>query len=166
MSLLSIIEKEGYKMKHLLKTLITTLILVNSSQGFTAVNIVECEDKQGNRSFQKVCPPESSQIGEKRLRTGVSTDKESTNVSSIRVILYTIPDCAACDEIKEFFATRNIPITEKSVNDNLELQKELTELTGGLKVPTTIIGDEVLTGYSRSKFLGILKAADYKKEDS
>jgi glutaredoxin len=129
-----------------------------------AVKIVECEDEKGNRSFQKICPPNSTMIGEKKLSTGAgSADTSNVNINAI---LYSIPDCEACDEIKEFLGSRNIPITEKNVNDNIELQNELTELTGALKVPTTVIGEEVLTGYSRSKFLSILEAAGYKDEDS
>lgn len=130
-----------------------------------AVNIVECEDEQRNRSFQKVCPPGSTMISEKKILTGARPEKDK-RISNIHATLYTIPDCEACDEIREFLGTRNIPITEKNVNDNLELQTELTELTGALKVPTTIIGEEVLTGYSRSKFLSVLEAAGYKDEDS
>ncbi len=137
-----------------------------SITSFAAVKVVECEDNSGNRSFQKVCPPGSKQVAEKKLVTGADSDKKSGNSNNINAVLYVIPDCEACDEIKEFLGARNIPITEKNVNENLELQKELTELTGSLKVPTTVIGDEVITGYSRSKFLSVLEAAGYKKEDS
>lgn len=152
-------------MKQLLKFLFAALFITSSLQGFAAVNIVECEDEVGNRSFQKVCPPGSTMIGEKTLHTGSGSDGKSQNVN-IQATLYMIPDCEACDEIREFLGTRNISITEKNVNDSIELQTELTELTGALKVPTTVIGEEVMTGYSRSKFLSVLEAAGYKDEDS
>jgi glutaredoxin len=141
---------------------LTLFSLVNVQ---AAVNIVECEDEQGNRSFQKVCPPDSTMIGEKKIATGASSDKNNSNIN-IEVTLYMIPDCEACDEIREFLGTRKISITEKNVNDNIELQNELTELTGALKVPTTVIGDELITGYSRSKFLSVLEAAGYTDKDS
>ncbi len=142
---------------------IVSLALFSLVNVQAAVKIVECEDEEGNRSFHKTCPPSSTMIGEKKLSTGVSSD--NTNKVNIEAILYTIPDCEACEEIKEFLGARNIPITEKNVSDNIELQNELTDLTGALKVPTTVIGEEVLTGYSRSKFLSILKAAGYKDKD-
>jgi glutaredoxin len=152
-------------MENLLKILLTALLFIFSFQGFAAVDIVECEDEQGNRSFQKICPPGSTQIGQKKLSTGANTDQGASN-ANIQATLYLIPDCEACDEIKEFLSSRNISITEKNVNENIELQTELTDLTGALKVPTTIIGEEVITGYSRSKFLSVLEAAGYKDEDS
>lgn len=151
-------------MEHLLKIIFATL-LFTSSQGFAAVNIVECEDEQGNRSFQKVCPPGSTTVGQKKIHTGSGSDGKSQN-ANIRATLYMIPDCEACDEIREFLDSRNISITEKNVNESIELQTELTDLTGALKVPTTVIGEEVLTGYSRSKFLSTLEAAGYSDEDS
>jgi glutaredoxin len=143
--------------------LISALFALSTLNSFAAVNIVECEDEEGNRSFQKNCPPGSTQVGEKKLKTGASSDKNSRNVN-IQATLYMIPDCEACDEIREFLGARNIPITEKNANDSIEIQNELTELTGALKVPTTIIGEEVLTGYSRSKFISALEAAGYKDD--
>jgi glutaredoxin len=152
-------------MKHYTSILFLLTLSFTTFNIIAAVNIVECEDEQGNRSFQKICPPESTQVGEKKLNTGASLDNNNRNIN-IQAILYMIPDCEACDEIREFLGTRNISITEKNVNDNIELQNELTELTGALKVPTTVIGDEVLTGYSRSKFLSLLEAVGYKDDDT
>lgn len=143
--------------------LITLVFSITTLNAFAAVNIVECEDEEGNRSFQKTCPPGYTIVGEKRLSTGKSsndTNKSSENKASntnIQATLYMIPDCEACDAVREFLAARNIPVTEKNVNDNIELQKELTNLTGKLQVPITVIGEEVLSGFSRSKFLSVLK---------
>lgn len=157
--------------EQLMKKLSTFLFILFSSfiisiNSFAAVNVVECEDKSGNRTFQKVCPPESKQVSEKKLTTGASSKKQNGNTNDIQATLYIIPDCEACEEIKEFLGNRNISITEKNVNDNLELQKELTALTGSLKVPTTVIGEEILTGYSRSKFIKVLESAGYKDNNS
>ncbi len=151
-------------MNYLLKFLLVTLFILFNAQSFAAVNIVECEDEEGNKSFQKVCPPGSTQLGSKKIHTGGGSAKENNNVN-IQATLYTIPDCEACDEIKEFLGARNISIDEKNVNDNIDLQHELTELTGALKVPTTVIGEEVLVGYSRSRFLTALSNAGYTEED-
>ena len=145
--------------------LILIFFSLSSINAFAAVKVVECEDEQGDRSFQKVCPPGTTQVGEKKLKTSARANEENQN-TDITATLYLIPDCEACDEIKEFLGARNISFTEKDVNEDIELQNELTNLTGSLKVPTTVIGDEVLTGYSRSKFLEALDAAGYKEEDS
>lgn len=149
----------------LYRACIVSLALFSYMNIQAAVNIVECEDKQGNRTFEKVCPPDTKMVGEKKIAIGTNPDKSNSN-ENIHATIYVIPECEACDEIKEFLGTRNISFTEKNVNDNIELQTELTDLTGALKVPTTVIGEEVLTGYSRSKFLSALEAAGYKDKDS
>lgn len=149
-------------MKKLVFLLFSFLLGVNAH---AAVKIVECEDEQGNRSFQKTCPPGSTQISEKQFKTGTSSDEDSNNNINISATLYLIPDCESCEEVKEFLDARNISYTEKDVSDDLELQKELTDLSGSLKVPTTVIGDEILTGYSRSNFMAALENEGFSAED-
>lgn len=144
---------------------IMIVLLFITTNSFSAVKVVECKDEQGNRSFQQNCPPGSTQVGEKEIHTGANSKKESEN-ANISAILYVIPDCEACIEIREFLGDRHIPITEKNVNDDIKVQKELTDLTGKLEVPTTVIGKEVITGYSRTKFMDALKAAGYIEKDS
>ncbi len=143
--------------------LLLLTLTFTSLNAIAAVKIVECEDAEGNRSFQKACPPDSTQVGEKSLKTGPNSTESSSN-KDITATLYMVPDCEACDEIREFLGARKIPITEKDANESIEIQKELTELTGALKVPTTIIGEEVLTGYSRANFISALEAAGYKED--
>lgn len=137
--------------------------LLFSLQAMAAVKIVECEDDEGNRTFQKTCPPGTTEVGAKQFSTG-SGSAGAGQETDIQATLYLIPDCEACEEVKEFLGSRNIPITEKNVSDDLQLQNELTELTGALQVPTTIIGEEILTGYSRTNFLQALKKAGYEEE--
>ncbi len=137
-----------------------------SIPSFAAVKIVECEDEDGNRSFQKTCPPGSRQLYEKKISTGTRSADEDAAAVDIEATLYLIPDCEACEEVKEFLSARNIPVTEKNVSEDIALQGELTDLTGALQVPTTVIGDEVLTGYSRSSFLEALKKAGFSEEES
>ncbi|MEM7027871.1 MAG: glutaredoxin family protein [Pseudomonadota bacterium] len=139
--------------------------VIFSANSSAAVSVVECEDDAGNRSFQKTCPPGQTQIGEKKISTGTnSKENDNNNAADIKVTLYVIPDCDTCEEVREFLNTRNISITEKNVNEDLEMQKELSAITGSLQVPTAIIGDEIITGYSRSKFLEVLEAAGYKED--
>jgi len=128
-------------------------------QGFSAVNIVECEDGQGERSFQKNCPPGSTEVGSKRISTG-SSGKEGNN-PVIKATLYAIPECGECDEVREFLQAKNVSITEKNADESIEIQNELTEISGDLKVPTVVIGEEVIIGYRRSEIEAILlKASD------
>lgn len=146
--------------------LLVLFVSFYSINTLAAVKIVECVDESGNRSYQKTCPPGYNQIGEKKINTGNNSGDSKNKNTDIKATLYVIPDCEACDEIKEFLNNRKISFTEKNVNEDIELQKELTDLTGSLKVPTTIIGDEILTGYSRSKFLNALKEVGYKDSNS
>lgn len=151
-------------MKKLIPTLFLLTLSLATISAIAAVNVVECEDVNGNRAFYKICPPDTKMIGEKKLSTGLN-DEEKSSID-INATIYIIPDCDTCEEVMEFLQGRHISITKKIIDKNLELQTELTKLTGGLKVPTTVIGDSVVIGYNRAELKAALKENGYTKEDS
>ncbi len=137
-------------MKHCLKFLFATLLTITSIQEVFAVDIVECEDQEGNRSFLKNCPPGTTQVGSKTIHTGSSST--SSKYSNIEATLYVIPKCEACDEVREFLQAKGVSFNEKNANESIEIQQEITRISGGLKIPTTVIGKDVIVGYKRSQF--------------
>ncbi len=135
-----------------------------SLTSLAGVDIVECKDSQGGRGFYKICPPGFEQINKKRVQTGAS--KTSSANQDISATLYRIPECDACDEVKEFLNARGISVTSKNVDKNVALQSELLEFSSELTVPVTIIGEEMISGYNRTKLLSVLKAAGYTEDDT
>jgi glutaredoxin len=131
-----------------------------------AVTVVQCEDEQGNKSFQSACSPGSKQVDAKRLATGAASPSGDPGAAAISATLYYSPNCESCEVVREYLRNRNIQITEKNVYDNLELQKELTDLTGKQTVPVTVIGDKVMTGYSRAELSAALAAAGYQEPEA
>lgn len=133
-----------------------------------AVTVVECVDAAGNSSFRDKCPPGTTKKGEKRLR-GVSSD-DAPSVEEIAeenpITLYTVPDCDACDLVRNVLSSRGLPFTEKDVQDNAEMQEELKGVTGGLTVPAMVVGENVSTGYSRSAIETALRSAGYPEPET
>ncbi len=144
-------------MKHCLKILFATILIAFSMQGFSAVKVVECEDERGGRSFQKACPPGSTQVSSKKINTGESS-KEADR-SDIKATLYVIPDCEECDEAREFLQMRNISFEEKNALESKENLNELREISVDLQVPVTVINNEVIIGYKRSEIEELLAKA-------
>jgi len=108
-----------------------------------AVTVYECEDSEGNRSFYDRCPPGTTPVEEKKLRGGKKT-------SAPVVTLYIVPECGACTKVRNYLQARNISFEEKDVKDNAELQKELNDKAGALKVPSLVVDDSVITGFDES----------------
>jgi glutaredoxin len=126
--------------------LFTFLLVINPA---FAVNIFECEDANGNITFQDRCPPGTTPVNQRTYGTNTTDATESGPVSPL--MLYAVPDCDTCDQLKEFLQVRNLGYTEIDVSSDIELQTELKEIAGELQVPTLIIGDKVLTGYNRTQ---------------
>jgi glutaredoxin len=137
-------------------TIALTMLMLAFSGLVHAVKIYECEDEAGNRSFDSNCPPGSTIVGEKKFNL-----VKEPEASPISATMYLVPNCGACDQVREFFMLRKIALTEKNVDNNVELQKELTEKAGELKVPTVVINDTVISGYDRVKMISTLEAAGY-----
>lgn len=138
------------------------LLATSSAPGFAAVDVVECQNAGGERSFSSTCPPGSTQVGSRSVGGGDKEDEDPN--ANISATVYVIPDCDACLDVKEFLNIRKILYKEKFVHDDLKIQAELKEVTGGtLAAPTTVINEEVVTGYSREKLTNALRAAGYVK---
>ena len=111
-----------------------------------AVTVVTCENSQGERTFQTTCPPGTSLINQKDYST---TEPATTTTEKPAVILYRVPDCATCDQVKEFLTVKNLQFTETDVSMSIELQEKVKQLAGDLTVPVLTVGDKVIIGYNR-----------------
>lgn len=158
-------------MRYLL-TLLSSLLLT-APLAFAGVTIVQCEDDQGEITFQKTCPPGTSQVGEKRVPTGASasgSEEESgpaaTGDPGISALLYTASECGEpCDKVRTYLAERNIAVTEKNATDDWDVQNEIKQLIGELKVPVTKIGNNTITGYNAAALRTALNAAGYSEPE-
>lgn len=155
-------------MKYIFKSYIILSLLIISFNSMSAVKIVECEDEEGNKTFQKTCPPGSTIINEKRIATGSKDATEEKPVkldqigSSVSATMYSIPTCSPCEAVREFLQIKNIPLSEINVEGDIDKQAELVKLNGSLNVPITLIGDRKLSGYNRTELVSALKSAGWK----
>ena len=145
--------------------LLILLVLFLCAGPVRAVQVYECEDANGNRTFQDRCPPGTTQVEKKDIHTGTGTAGNEAASKIGTMTLYVVPNCDSCEQVKEFLAVRHLSVEEKNVNDNVDLQNELKEKAGDLRVPTLLIGDQVITGYNRTSLLAALKQAGYKEEE-
>ena len=138
-----------------IKYIVFIAICVLCHPVFSAVDIVICEDAEGNQTFEKACSPGTSLVGEKKISVGKNSSG-TVDLSKLNVVLYTIPDCETCENVAIYLKSRDIPFSEKDVSKDPKIQQELTKLSGKLSVPVTVIGEEVVSGYDREKIGNIL----------
>ncbi|MEQ8663547.1 MAG: glutaredoxin family protein [Gammaproteobacteria bacterium] len=144
---------------------VVLILLMALFAGAHARSVVECVDGDGNVSFRDSCPPGMTKKGEKRLRGVGGSDADGPDLADIAaahpVTVYVVPQCDACDLVRNALSSRDIPHTVKDVQDDAAAQEELKGRSGGLTVPTTLVGERVLTGYSRDAIDGALRQAGY-----
>lgn len=80
------------------------------------------------------------------------------------VMLWTAPNCPACDDGRELLSQRGIPFSERNVQANAETQQALKELMGALKVPVLEVGLNRIQGFERGEWSAALDNAGYPKE--
>ena len=150
------------------KTSCVLLFSLVALMASAAVTVVECVDAEGNVSFRDKCPPGTTKAGDKVL-LGVSPSKaKSTSEIAVDnpVSLYSVPNCDACDLVRNALSTRRVPFHEKNVQDDAASQNELKSKTGNLTVPSVLVGATVLTGYNRSALDSALNQAGYPAPDA
>lgn len=151
-------------MKMSISRVICTMATLLAPMCVAAVTVVECLEKDGSTSFRDNCPPEMSVKSTKQLRTAKATGEGSANVAVGQppVILFSAPDCEACQLVRELLNGRSVPFTEKDSSQDRDIQAELAAVTGGpLAVPTITIGDYKYSGYSRADLKSALDDAGY-----
>jgi glutaredoxin len=144
---------------------IFAMILLVLPLSGSAITVVECIDSHGDSSFRDNCPPEmslkSTKIlrGDKKEEAAAPSDQAALDSP---VVLYSAPNCEACELVRDQLKGRNIPYTEKDATSDTSVQNELAAITGGpLTVPTITVGEQKFTGYNRSNLKSALTDAGY-----
>ena len=130
-----------------------------------AQSLYKWVDANGNVTYQDTPPPSNVEFEEQSYTDPDAPVSESANsddagnnaedqlntaVEASPVSLYSIPACDACDLVRLFLDNNAVPYAEKNIRGNESLQQELKEISGELTVPTVVIGDKVIDGYSKS----------------
>lgn len=138
-------------------------LATSSMAASAATTVLQCEDADGNHTFQERCPPGAKAVIIKQIQTG---SRNSTAILDMLqeekpVVLFRVANCEACDRVRSYLRCRGVPFAEKDVSNNAAVQEELMTKTGELSVPVITIGDEVVDGYSDADLKHHLDAAGY-----
>ena len=78
------------------------------------------------------------------------------------VVLYTSAKCAPCDAARGYLLGRGVPIAEKTVSTQVDIEA-LQRLSGATTLPFMTIGAQQLKGFAESEWSQYLDAAGYPK---
>jgi len=81
------------------------------------------------------------------------------------VVLYTAPNCAACDEGRRMLVGRGIPYTESTISSAEDIAA-LEGMAGERTVPLLRIGGQLLRGWSSGQWSQYLDAAGYPERST
>lgn len=81
-------------------------------------------------------------------------------VQNFPVVLYTMANCAVCDEGRNYLHNRGIPHTEKTVKSNEDIEVLKRSAPDGT-LPVLLVGKQKSIGYSSSSWGGLLSDAGY-----
>lgn len=132
-----------------------------------AKRLYKITDKYGNVTYTTSTPDNTSgeDVETRNISGGEGTDDASAKMERLArdkpVVMYSVKECGACDQARDYLHKHGIPFTEKDVNKDLNARKELKDRTGSLAIPTILIGDKVMKGYLQSVFEGELSDAGY-----
>jgi glutaredoxin-like YruB-family protein len=73
-----------------------------------------------------------------------------------KIVLYTQPDCAPCQWLREFLEERGVAFEERNITMDATAMRELTVKYKSHSTPTLVVGDEVLIGFDAERIEKIL----------
>jgi glutaredoxin len=122
-------------------------------------------DKSGNVSYHDRPPPseDASRVEERQFRVREDRGTSAADAPKVAVVIYTVPQCSSCDQVRAHLEKRGVPFSEKNVDKDRAAQDELQKRSGALSVPTIIVGEKVMKGYVDSLLDGELDAAGFEK---
>ena len=68
-----------------------------------------------------------------------------------KVVIYSTPTCPFCKRTKEYLSRKGICYTDIDVSQDRGKVKEMTEKSGQMSVPVTIIDDEIVVGFDQGR---------------
>ncbi|HEX4780869.1 MAG TPA: glutaredoxin family protein [Usitatibacter sp.] len=145
---------------------VATLAAVSLAQ----TNVYRWTDKDGKLHFSDSPPPEDAKdAAQKRMGGGGPDDSNlpyATQMAARRnpVAIYVSPDCGdPCGNGRELLEKRGVPYDERNPQSNVADRDQLKSLTGGLFVPTLVIGSATVRGYDDERWNTALDTAGYPR---
>ncbi|MDD2335081.1 MAG: glutaredoxin domain-containing protein [Geobacteraceae bacterium] len=94
---------------------------------------------------------------------GTSSAAKAPTAAYPKIVLYTVSWCSHCKEAKEYLSSRNIPYTNRDVEESDSAKEIFREKYQATTVPLIVIGNDeaIIKGFSRETFEKTLR--DLKK---
>jgi glutaredoxin len=150
-----------------MKFLVLTLSLLAALPA-AADNLYRWVDETGRVHYSDQPPPSKvKNASQKSYKGSVIESGESYDLRQAKdkfpVVLYTSGCGPACEMGQQLLDKRGVPYSTKNLENSVENQKALRDLTGNLKIPTLVVGSQKLTGFEDSQWNSALDAAGYPK---
>ncbi len=82
------------------------------------------------------------------MDTHTNTMVEVKRYSVDKIVIYSADWCSSCVSAKRFLEEKNIPYEEINIDRQGISRSRLIELTGRLAIPTIVVNENVIGGYT------------------
>ena len=82
------------------------------------------------------------------MDTHTNTMVELKRYSMDKIVIYSADWCSSCVTAKRFLEEKNIPYEEINIDRQGISRSRLIELTGRLAIPTIVVNEKVIGGYT------------------
>ena len=129
-----------------------------------AISLYKWVDAEGNVSYQD-SPPPSGQTFEEKTFTGQAAvpGKASNSSSQLPVLFYVSSDCNDCGTVRVILEMNKVPYKQILIDFNEQAQQQLLATSGSNKVPTVVIGDQVIEQLDRRYLENALRAGGHPR---
>ena len=141
-------------------------IFTFASSDLLAVSLYKWVDTEGNVSYQDTPPPVGQTFEEKSFADKPPSSSLQANSSSdnrLPVSFYTSNDCRNCDSVRTILEMNKVPYKQYLTSFNEENQQKLLAASGSNRVPTVMIGDQLISKLDRRSLESALRQSGYPR---
>lgn len=129
-----------------------------------AVSLYKWVDSDGNISYQDRPPSAGQKFEEKIFSDSVaSTTRTSETGTQLPISLYVSNDCSNCDAVRIILEMNKVPYKQHLIDFNQDIQQALLAISGSNKVPTVVIGEQVIEQLDRRSLENALRLGGHPR---
>ncbi|MDO8299074.1 glutaredoxin family protein [Lacisediminimonas sp.] len=137
--------------------------------GTASAQLYKWTGPDGKVNYTDTPPPRDARNVEARSRSGEGSGPLlpfalQQVVTAHPVTLYTMKNCAPCDDGRKLLAARGIPVSEKTVTSNDDIAALRALAGGAAQLPLLSVGKQRQQGYEPNAWNQLLSAAGYPAE--
>jgi glutaredoxin len=138
-----------------------SLLISIANSPLKSATLYKWVDANGVVSYQDQPPPKNSKILSEKEVDSRNAASEEEDKGPPEVVVYSVEDCALCEQFVTILKYSKIPYIERPLADDRQAQSRILSRASSIIAPTIFIGDAIIQGGTEEQLKTELRTAGF-----